>query len=62
MSQDDETIQTGSAEFNTVKAGCGIRFDPEMLNEEAGFDFSGVEKVSLEADESKDKKENPDTK
>lgn len=61
MSQDDEKIQTGSAEFNTIKAGCGIRFDPEMLDEEAGFDFSGVEKVGLAADESKDKQETPDT-
>lgn len=34
--------QAGTAEFKTVKAGCGIRFDPDSLDDEAGFDFSGA--------------------
>ena len=41
----DEVTQAGTAEFKTVKAGCGIRFDPDSLDEEAGFDFSGVESL-----------------
>jgi len=27
-------------ETKTVKAGCGIRYDPEQLSDQAGFDFS----------------------
>ena len=45
---DKDSIQAGSAEFNTVKAGCGIRFDPDILNDEAGFDFSAAEKILAE--------------
>lgn len=29
----------------TVKAGCGIRYDPEILGEDSGFDFSDAEKL-----------------
>ena len=29
----------------TVKAGCGIRYDPEVLGDDSGFDFSGAEKL-----------------
>ncbi|MFT6029691.1 MAG: hypothetical protein ACI8O8_001427 [Oleiphilaceae bacterium] len=41
----DDNIQTGAAEFITVKAGCGIRFDPDTLTEDAGFNFSQAEKL-----------------
>lgn len=27
---------------NTTRAGCGIRYEPEQLGEDTGFDFSGV--------------------
>ncbi|WLQ12667.1 hypothetical protein O5O45_23340 [Hahella aquimaris] len=39
-----------------VKAGCGVRFDPEQLDEDTGFDFSGAadlledEKAQQESD------------
>ncbi len=26
----------------TVKAGCGIRYDPDELGEDTGFDFSNA--------------------
>tara|TARA_R110001592_G_scaffold76062_2_gene229872 strand:+ start:3511 stop:3699 length:189 start_codon:yes stop_codon:yes gene_type:complete len=45
---ENDKIQTGAAEFKTVKAGCGIRFDPDTLDEEAGFDFSQAEKLKPE--------------
>lgn len=32
-------------EANTVKAGCGIRYDPEQLGEDSGFDFSAAEQM-----------------
>ncbi len=32
----------------TVKAGCGIRYDPEVLGEESGFDFSAAERLKAE--------------
>ncbi|AZZ90021.1 hypothetical protein EUZ85_04585 [Hahella sp. KA22] len=41
-----------------VKAGCGVRFDPEQLDEDTGFDFSGAadlleeEKAQQEIDKS----------
>ena len=35
----------------TIKAGCGIRYDPEKLNAESGFDFSNASKL-LEKDQS----------
>ena len=28
-----------------IKAGCGVRFDPEQLGDDSGFDFSGAEKL-----------------
>ncbi|ABC27387.1 hypothetical protein HCH_00478 [Hahella chejuensis KCTC 2396] len=39
-----------------VKAGCGVRFDPEQLDDETGFDFSGAadllkKQVEREADD-----------
>ena len=50
MSNEDEITKTGSAEFKTVKAGCGIRFDPDTLDEDAGFDFSGAQKLISDLD------------
>lgn len=49
MSKDDENqVNAGTAEFKTVKAGCGIRFDPDDLDEESGFDFADAEKLNPE--------------
>jgi len=28
-----------------VKAGCGVRYDPEQLSPEVGFDFSAARKL-----------------
>jgi len=50
---DNDNKQAGTAEFKTVKAGCGIRFDPDTLDEEAGFDFSDAEKLKLESETQK---------
>lgn len=33
----------GTAEVKVVKAGCGIRFDPDTIDAETGFDFSGAQ-------------------
>ena len=55
MNSEDEITKTGSAEFKTVKAGCGIRFDPDTLDEDAGFDFSGAQKLISDLDKSADK-------
>jgi hypothetical protein len=34
------TIKTGNiSEIKTNKAGCGIRFDPEQLGDDTGFNF-----------------------
>ncbi|MFD2230923.1 hypothetical protein [Alkalimarinus sediminis] len=45
----DETIEGTNAgavdTTKTVKAGCGIRYDPEVLGEDSGFDFSAAEKL-----------------
>lgn len=57
MSNEDEITKTGSAEFKTVKAGCGIRFDPDTLDEDAGFDFSGAQKLNSDSDTSADKED-----
>lgn len=43
---DDDNVQAGTAEFKTVKAGCGIRFDPDTLDEDAGFDFSQAQELA----------------
>lgn len=29
----------------TIKPGCGVRYDPDDLGEEAGFDFSDAIKL-----------------
>lgn len=34
-----------------VKAGCGLRFDPDRLSEETGFDFSGAKKLKMELEQ-----------
>lgn len=44
--QEEDDIHTGTAQFETVKAGCGIRFDPETLSDESGFDFSAAENLT----------------
>jgi hypothetical protein len=37
---------TGAVDTSkTVKSGCGIRYDPEVLGEDSGFDFSDAEKL-----------------
>jgi hypothetical protein len=46
MNDTDNEKKAGTAEFKTVKAGCGIRFDPETLDEDAGFDFSAAEQLN----------------
>ena len=59
---EDDITQTGTAEFKTVKAGCGIRFDPDTLNEDAGFDFSQAEKLNPESEKVPKKSNNENTK
>ena len=44
--------QAGTAEFKTIKAGCGIRFDPDSLDEDAGFDFSAAQALKPDPAES----------
>ena len=39
----------------TVKAGCGIRYDPDTLGEETGFDFSEAQQLAPEKEELKTK-------
>jgi hypothetical protein len=46
MQDDNDEIQTGATEFKTVKAGCGIRFDPDTLDEDSGFDFSQAQELA----------------
>jgi hypothetical protein len=36
----------------TVKAGCGIRYDPDVLGEETGFDFTEASTLLDQAQES----------
>ena len=33
----------------TIKAGCGIRYDPDDLGEDTGFDFSDAVKMKNKA-------------
>lgn len=49
MSDSDSAKKAGTAEFKTVKAGCGIRFDPDILDEDSGFDFSAAEQLKQES-------------
>lgn len=61
LKDEDDALETGAAEFKTVKAGCGIRFDPDSLHEEAGFDFSDAEQLAKKNKESaktQDRKQN----
>lgn len=53
---DDERPAPGAApEAKTVKAGCGIRFDPDALSEDVGFDFSNAsDLLRLETEEDTD--------
>ncbi|WP_284378138.1 hypothetical protein [Litoribrevibacter albus] len=37
-------IKTGNVdEAKTVKAGCGMRYDPDQLGDQTGFDFPGMD-------------------
>jgi len=36
-----------------IKAGCGVRFDPEQLGDDSGFDFSGAQ-ILVERDAEQD--------
>lgn len=48
MSEDseDEGAAPGAAKApGIIKGGCGIRFDPDELSEDTGFDFSEAEKL-----------------
>ena len=37
-------IKTGNSDAAiTVRAGCGLRYDPDQLGDHTGFDFSGAE-------------------
>jgi hypothetical protein len=36
----------GSVESpKSIKAGCGIRYDPEQLGDDTGFDFSAAQEL-----------------
>lgn len=60
MKDDDDLLDSpGSVTFNTVKAGCGIRFDPDQLDEQSGFDFSNA--GELNTSETKAEKTKPHT-
>lgn len=56
MSDVDNPKKAGTAEFKTVKAGCGIRFDPDTLDDEAGFDFSAAEQLQAKDEQDADAK------
>ncbi|MFE8069915.1 hypothetical protein QQM79_02555 [Marinobacteraceae bacterium S3BR75-40.1] len=44
--EEDSSKAPGTApEAPIVKAGCGIRFDPDQLSEDTGFDFSDAQKL-----------------
>lgn len=43
---EDTQVSPGTAKAPPIiKAGCGIRFDPDQLAEDTGFDFSGAAKL-----------------
>jgi hypothetical protein len=50
------TIETAK----NVKAGCGIRYDPEQLGEDCGFDFSAAKDFveTTDSEETTDSAEN----
>lgn len=46
-----DSVSTGTVDTGqTVKAGCGIRYDPELLGDDSGFDFSAAEQLKAESD------------
>ncbi len=46
MSDFPDAISAGTVDTGqTVKAGCGIRYDPELLGDDNGFDFSAAESL-----------------
>ncbi len=42
-----------------IKAGCGVRYDPEQLSPEVGFDFSAARELLKPQEE--DENSQPDT-
>ena len=44
----------------TVKAGCGIRYDPDVLTEDSGFDFSNAEHLKPQQNDSDEMQEKGD--
>ncbi|GAA3965456.1 hypothetical protein [Allohahella marinimesophila] len=62
MSQDNDNEEQTPGTARTpqiIKGGCGIRFDPDQLSDETGFDFSGAEKLK---EKSEDKQEDSASK
>ncbi|MFC3150948.1 hypothetical protein ACFOEK_07905 [Litoribrevibacter euphylliae] len=54
-------IKTGNVEeAKTMKAGCGMRYDPDQLGDQTGFDFPGTDLWELLR--TKDKPENESEK
>jgi hypothetical protein len=39
---DDSAPEPGVVKIKVIKAGCGFRFDPDSLDDSAGFDFSAA--------------------
>ncbi len=55
-------IKTGNvSQAKTVKAGCGMRYDPEQLGDHTGFDFPGVDLWNTLFKESKKSPDLPET-
>lgn len=40
-----------------IKAGCGVRYDPEQLGDHTGFDFSDASKLRFNTSEDITKKD-----
>ncbi len=52
MSDDDTKDNRGAVKSDaTVKAGCGIRYDPDVIGEDTGFDFSASSELLDQDDE-----------
>ena len=44
-------LKNGSVgKIKTVKAGCGIRYDPDQIDDSVGFDFSMAEDMKPKND------------
>ncbi len=53
---DPDTLSPAGAvaPMATTKAGCGIRIDPDVLNEDVGFDFSAAADYLVRLEEDAD--------